>query len=257
MTASNSQEWKAQQYDTAMSFVSKYGESVLELLAPQPGERILDLGCGTGDLAAELARRGAVPEGIDVSASMIEEARVKYPGLPFAVADATAYRSERRFDGVFSNAALHWVKPPEAAVETVRQALRTGGRFAAEFGGKGNIAAIAGAVAAELAGLGIDAQARNPWYYPSIGEYTTLLEAHGFRVAGAWHFDRPTPLAGGENGLRLWIDTFAAFFFAGFDAGVKERALQAIEERLRPQLYKDGQWTADYVRIRVLAYREE
>lgn len=248
--------WNAAQYDANMSFVSGYGQTALALLAPQRGERILDLGCGTGDLAAELARLGAEPAGIDFSESMIAQARAKYPGLEFTVADATAYRSPRRFDGVFSNAALHWIKPPEAAVETVRQALRTGGRFAAEFGGKGNIAAITEAIAEALQGLGIDAQARNPWYFPSIGEYTTLLEAHGFRVACAEHFARPTALSGGEQGMRLWIDTFADFFFDGLADDVKETALRRAEERLRPRHYANGAWSADYVRIRVLAVRE-
>ncbi|UJF34600.1 class I SAM-dependent methyltransferase [Paenibacillus hexagrammi] len=256
MSESFQNNWKAEQYDAQMSFVSSFGQSALALLAPQPGERILDVGCGTGDLAAELARLGAEPTGIDSSVSMIEQARTKYPGLDFAVADATAYRSPRRFDGVFSNAALHWIKPPEAAVKTVRAALRTGGRFAAEFGGKGNIAAIEEAVAAELHSLGIDAQARNPWYFPSIGEYTTLLEAHGFRVACAEHFDRPTKLTGGEKGMRVWIDTFADFFFEGVSPEDKEHVLSRVEERLRPRLYEEGAWTADYVRIRILAYLE-
>lgn len=253
MTEMTSKSWDAVHYDKQMGFVSGMAQSVIGLLAPLPGERILDLGCGTGDLAAELARLGAVPTGIDFSASMIEQARAKHPGLEFAVADAAAYRSPRRFDGVFSNAALHWIKPPEAAVESARLALRAGGRFAAEFGGKGNVAAIREAIAAVLGGLGRDAQAVDPWYFPSIGEYTTLLEQQGFRVRAAEHFPRPVTLTDGERGMRHWLDAFADFYFADMTTEVKERAYAEIEERLRPKLYRDGSWIADYVRIRFLA----
>jgi trans-aconitate methyltransferase len=256
MNDTPNKSWNAGLYDAKMGFVSQLGSPVIGLLAPQPGERILDLGCGTGDLAAELARLGAHPTGIDFSASMVEQARAKHPGLEFAVADATAYRSERRYDGVFSNAVLHWIKPPEAAVESVRLALRPGGRFAAEFGGKGNIAAIYEVIADVLGGLGVDAQARNPWYFPSTREYTTLLEQHGFRVCSAELFPRLTQLAGGEEGLRHWLDTFTDFFFAGLDSESKAEAYSRIEERLRPTYFHGGEWHADYMRIRVLAVRE-
>lgn len=257
MTEQQAKQWNAAHYDKQMGYVSGMGQSVIGLLAPVPGERILDIGCGTGDLAAELARLGAVPTGIDFSASMIEQARAKHPGLEFAVADAAAYRSPRRFDGVFSNAALHWIKPPQAAVETARLALRAGGRFAAEFGGKGNIAAIREAIRGVLGGLGRDAQALDPWYFPSIGEYTTLLEQHGFRVRCAEHFPRTVTLADGERGMRHWLDTFADFFFEGLSAAEKEQAYAEIEEQLRPKLFRDGVWYADYVRNRILALLPE
>jgi SAM-dependent methyltransferase len=249
--------WNAAHYDGQMGYVSGLGQSLIGLLQPLNGERILDIGCGTGDLAAELARLGAEVTGIDFSESMIEQARAKHPGLTFAVADATAYRSPRRFDGVFSNAALHWIKPPLAAVESVRLALRPGGRFAAEFGGKGNVAAISEAIAAALEGLGINAQARNLWYFPSIGEYATLLEQQGFRVQSAEHFPRPVALKGGEQGLRHWLDMFADFFFHGLSLEQKEAVYTEIEERLRTKLFQQGQWQADYVRIRILAQLTE
>jgi trans-aconitate methyltransferase len=253
MSDTMNKSWNPALYDAKMAFVSQLGSPLLGLLAPQPGERILDLGCGTGTLTAELAQLGAETTGIDFSASMIEQARAKHPGLEFTVADATAYRSTRRFDGVFSNAALHWIKPPEAAVESVRLALRPGGRFAAEFGGKGNVGTIADAIVNALTRLGIDAQARNPWYFPSVGEYTTLLEQHGFRVRSAELFPRPVELADGVQGMKNWLDTFADVFFQGLTPETKDEVYSQIEDQLRPQLFHQGEWRADYVRIRVLA----
>jgi trans-aconitate methyltransferase len=257
MSDTANKSWNPALYDAKMAFVSQLGSPLLGLLAPQPGERILDLGCGTGDLTAELARLGVETTGIDFSASMIEQARAKHPGLEFTVADATAYRSPRRFDGVFSNAALHWIKPAEAAIESVRLALRPGGRFAAEFGGKGNIGTIAGAIVDALTSLGIDAQARNPWYYPSIGEYTTLLEQRGFRVRSAELFPRPVVLADGEQGMKHWLDTFADVFFQGLAPEAKDEMYSLIEHQLRPKLFHQGAWQADYVRIRILAELHE
>src|SRR5205823_173655 len=133
--------------------------------------------------------------GIDSSPEMIGQARQNYPKLEFRLADARSFRWPERFDAVFSNAALHWVQPANDAVATVREALQRGGRFIAEFGGKGNISSI------------IEAAGFNPWYFPSIGEYATLLEQNGLTTTSAALFDRPTPVQG-EAGLREWLDMF-------------------------------------------------
>ncbi|MFY0546135.1 class I SAM-dependent methyltransferase [Brevibacillus sp. H7] len=251
------QQWNARLYDDNMQFVSQLGKGLLDWLGPAPGEAILDLGCGTGDLTNELAEAGAVPTGIDLSPAMIELAREKYPSLRFLVADAETYRSEESFDGVFSNAALHWMKRPEAVIRTVRHALRPGGRFVAEFGGKGNVGSIVEAIEAVLAEVGIDAKGRNPWYFPSIGEYGALLEQNGFRLVRANHFDRPTQLSDGERGIRHWLDSFAGVFFQEMSLEQKERACERIAETLRSTLFQDGSWVADYKRIRILAVKEK
>jgi trans-aconitate methyltransferase len=249
------QRWNARLYDDKMEFVSRLGQDLLYWLDPRPGERILDLGCGTGDLTYQLAAEGAVPTGIDLSPEMIHTARQKYPSLRFLVADAHTYRTDTPFDAVFSNAALHWMKQPEAVVRTIRDALRPGGRFVAEFGGKGNVGTIIRTIESVLEEDGIDARPRNPWYFPSIGEYGSLLERHGFRLVQAAHFDRPTPLAEGENGLRHWLDAFAGTFFFGMAKEEKERAYERIFARLRPLLFQNGCWVADYKRIRILALK--
>ena len=189
-----------------MGFVSKLGQDLVRLLDPQPGERILDLGCGTGDLAQRIAASGASVLGLDRSEAMIAEARRKHPRLHFQVGDAAAFTHAEPFDAVFSNAALHWIRDAPRVVEAIWRALRPGGRLLAEFGGKGNARAVVLAIAEALAPLGIDAQARDPWYFPSLGEYCALLDHQGFRVVQAQHFERPTPLDDGEQGLHHWLE---------------------------------------------------
>jgi trans-aconitate methyltransferase len=246
-------KWDATHYDNKLSFVSALGKSMLELLAPQSGERILDVGCGTGDLASEIAAAGAEPVGIDLSAEMIERARQKYPSIRFDVANAETFRTTERYDAVFSNAALHWMKRPADVIESIWLALRPGGRFVAEFGGKGNVEGIVEAIAKVLHGKGILAEERNPWYFPSIGEYSALLEKQGFRVVIAIHFDRPTPLGDGERGLENWLDAFAGNFFYDLSEAEKRKAYQEIADILKPRMYAENGWIADYSRIRVVA----
>ena len=161
--------WDADLYDSKIGFVSERGKEVVNLLNPQPGERILDLGCGTGELTYEIARSGAIPLGIDLSPTMIEKARRKFPDLQFAVVNAETFRTTEQFDAVFSNAALHWMKGAAAVIKSVWLALRPGGRFIAEFGGKGNVNTIMQGITGVLAEHGISAAERNPWYFPSIG----------------------------------------------------------------------------------------
>ena len=214
--------WDAGLYDSQLGFVSRLGQDLVRLLDPQPGERILDLGCGTGDLLQRIAAAGAVALGLDRSPAMIAEARRKHPRLSFEVADASEYQMEAPFDAVFSNAALHWMRDAPRVVESIWGFLRPGGRLVAEFGGKGNARAVIAGMAEALAPLGIDAQARNPWYFPSLGEYCALLDNQGFRVVQAQHFERPTPLGDGEQGLAHWLDVFAGEFFEGLSG--EERA---------------------------------
>lgn len=171
--------WDATRYQDKHSFVWRYGADLLELLAPQPGERILDVGCGTGQLTAEIARRGAQVVGLDNLPEMLAEARRNFPELAFVLGDAASFAFPERFDAVFSNAALHWVRNAHGAAASIAGALRQGGRFITEFGGKGNTASI---LAALRMVLGPDAQEQSPWYYPSIGEYAPLLEQHGLEV---------------------------------------------------------------------------
>jgi trans-aconitate methyltransferase len=248
-------KWDAGLYDDKHSFVWKLAAGVLELLNAQSGERILDLGCGTGHLTARIAETGALVVGVDRSPEMIRQAREKYPSLQFEVMDAREIQLDGNFDAVFSNATLHWIKEPERAIAGIKKSLRPGGRFVAEFGGKGNTSELLNAVQHAWQKLGNTGPAPHPWYYPSLAEYAGLLEQHGFEVTHATLFDRPTPLDDGERGLRNWLEMFGSAFVEGLPDSTPELLLAEIERELRPKLFHDDHWVMDYRRLRVAAKR--
>jgi trans-aconitate methyltransferase len=188
---------------------------------------------------------------------MIEEARRLYPQLRFEIQDAADFHFDQPFDAVFSNAAIHWMKDQTAVVRCIFDALKPRGRFVAEFGGKGNIEALRSALtdAVETAGEKIDAEpfAR---YYPTVGEYATLLEAQGLRVTFASHFDRPTKLDNGDEGIRNWLLTFADNVIQSLPAEKREDVIADVKRRLQPSLFREGSWFADYRRLRIAAIKE-
>jgi trans-aconitate methyltransferase len=248
--------WNAALYDRKHSFVWRYGADVIELLAPRQGERILDLGCGTGHLTSRIAQSGAFVIGMDRSWPMLLEARKNYPELMLVVGDATAFRFARPFDAVFSNAVLHWILAAEKVVECVVQALRPGGRFVLEMGAKGNIEQFRAAVHETLAQMGYaEGVSWNPKYFPTETKYSALLERHGLVVQTATTFERPTPLEGGADGLREWLRMFEKVTLDHLQPEEQDVFLGLVEERLRPTRFRGGRWIADYVRLRLLAKR--
>jgi trans-aconitate methyltransferase len=249
--------WDPELYEGQHSFVWKAAHDLLTLLGPRPGERILDLGCGTGQLTHEIAASGALVWGIDKSAAMIATARRHYPEIRFEEMDAAELRLDRRFHAVFSNAALHWMTRAADVATSVHEVLAVGGRFVAEMGGKGNVGAIYDALAEAIRGAGHTPVPQDSLlYFPSLGEHASLLERAGLRVAYATHFDRPTRLEGGEAGMRNWIAMFADRFLGVVPEAERDAVLGEVERRLRPHLYRDGAWHADYVRLRIVAVRE-
>jgi SAM-dependent methyltransferase len=247
----NGQRWTADGYARNGRFVADLGQPVLDLLAPRPGERVLDLGCGDGALTAKIAEAGAEVVGADSSPELVEAARVR--GLDARLVDGHALPFEAQFDAVFSNAALHWMKrDPDAVIAGVRRALRPGGRFVGEMGGQGNVAAICTALLAALDEQGADGAARHPWFFPTADEYAARLRAHGFAVGEIALHPRPTPL---PTGLEGWLATFADPFIAGLDGATRTAALDRAVALLRPSLCDSaGRWTADYVRLRFAAW---
>ncbi len=191
--------------------------------------------------------------GLDSSAEMLAHARAAHPELQFIHGDARKFTFPESFDAVFSNAALHWIRPPEAVVARVYDALRLGGRFVAELGGRGNVRRVLAAVRAAAEQIGVNADFPQS-YFPSVGEYTPLLESAGLEVRSAVLFDRPTPLAG-AHGLRDWVKMFRGQVLESVLAERREDFLNAVEEAGRPELFRDGQWFADYRRLRIVAVR--
>ena len=240
-------DWDPQLYARHAAFVPDLGRSLVEWLAPRPGERILDLGCGDGVLTEELVKAGSRVIGVDSSPRQVEAARRR--GLAAVVSHGENLHFQDQFDAVFSNAALHWMQRPDAVLHGVRRALRPGGRFVAEFGAYGNVATICAALSEELHKRGHEFRALNPWYFPHADEYRAKLVRAGFQIVKLTTFDRPTPLPGDLTG---WLETFAQSFTIGWSPQQRTELFTAIQERVRPQLWtSQGKWMADYVRLRL------
>jgi len=251
-----SQFWNTQLYDGQHDFVAQFGTGIYAWLTPKKGEKILDLGCGTGDLTKKMQEDGVEVMGIDSSLEMVNAAKAKFPTINFQQADARQLPFTNSFDAVFSNAVLHWIPEKEKAIASIHQALKTGGRMVVEFGGKDNIQLMWTALKKELLQRGYTENANiNFWYFPSIGEYATLLEKQGFRVVKAAHFDRPTPLKG-EDGMKNWFLMFTDNFFAGISASEKDAILDVVQASLKATHFVDDGWLADYKRIRIMAVKE-
>lgn len=247
--------WDSKLYDRQHHFVTDYGADVLQWLAPQSGEHILDIGCGTGALTAKIAKSGAMVKGIDASPDMIATAKATYPQLPFEVMDAEQLPYKEAFDALFSNATFHWIKDQEALINGMYRSLKPGGRLVAEFGGKRNVESIINAIrqAAEVLALNHKV-ITNFWFFPSVSSYSAMLESQGFEIEQMWLFDRPTPLQD-ENGLYNWISQFAQHAFKTLDATQTEDVKNKAVEILRETHYINGQWIADYRRLRVKAFK--
>jgi trans-aconitate 2-methyltransferase len=207
-------------------------------------------------LTAEIAERGAEVLGIDRSAEMVEQAKSKFPGLEFEVVDAAGLEFEGEFDAVFSNAVLHWIPEPEKVIAGIARALKPGGRFVAEFGGKGNIKTLVKGFHRAFAALGIGEPAGvSPWFYPGIAEYAALLEKHGLEVRYASLYERPTVLEDGTSGLENWIRVFRQTYMEKMGEELATKWIREVERQCRAELFQYGDWVLDYRRLRITAFK--
>ena len=234
---------------------------VVDLLAPEAGEVILDLGCGDGTLTRKMMDLGCTVVGVDASPEQIAKAREDgvdahvMDGQALVFGDGEDRLPEDGFDAVFTNAALHWMKDPDAVIRGVRRALKPGGRFVGEFGGAGNVAMLRAALRTAVAMRGYDPDTLDPWYFPSADAYHDKLESHGFRVTSIGLIPRPTPLPGDVSG---WLDTFGESFLNVLQEETRRHAVDEIRESLAPMLVdEEGVWHADYVRLRFAAVLDE
>lgn len=246
----NQQTWNAQRYATNARFVADMGMTVFDWLNPQPGERILDLGCGDGEHALKLTELGCDVLGVDASASFITACQQR--GVNAQQMDGQQLTFANEFDAVFSNAALHWMPDVDGVINSVWRALKPGGRFVAECGGGDNIRFILAAITDALTKRGMCAAELNPWTFSSAEFFRERLEVQGFIVERCEIFNRPTHL---PQGLKAWLETMAGDFTAAVPENERDELLNDIVETARPNLYQKGEWTADYVRLRIHAHK--
>lgn len=249
MTAPNqSSQWNASDYGRNGAFVPALGLPVVELLDPNPGEHILDLGCGDGTLTQALVDAGAIVTAVDASEDMVAAARAR--GLDAEVMDGEKLAFDGIFDAVFSNAVLHWMLDGAAVATGVHRALKSGGRFVGEMGGAGNVRALRAALNAEIEARGYVLPERDQQWYPSVEEFSAIYGKAGFSDIDAWLIDRPTPLPAGPAG---WFRTFRSGYcdMIGVPVEAREGIYTAAEARMpADMLGEDGIWRADYVRLR-------
>jgi trans-aconitate methyltransferase len=240
--AVSTSKWDAGDYARVGSFVSALGHAALDLLDPQPGERILDVGCGEGSLTRQIIERGATVLGVDNSPEMITAARSN--GIDAVLLNVADMTFSAEFDAVFSNAALHWVLEKEQAARAIFRSLKAGGRFAGEMGGEGNIARLQQVVDEEmiLRGYAPPVEAHN--WYPAPEEFAAVYEAAGFREVDARLIQRPTPI---PHGIANWVLTFRKGWLDR--AGVPEEERADLAESVADRF---GPGPADYVRLRFI-----
>ena len=244
-------EWNAEEYRNHFAFVSKLAADLVDVLNPQPKERILDIGCGDGSLTEIIAARGAQVQCIDLSADMARIAQKR--GIPTTVMDAHTLNQHDCYDAIFSNAALHWMNPNEV-LPRVYRALKPNGRFVAEQGGYGNLRTFCDCIAAQLAKLGLKYDRYDPFYFPTKEEHVGKLRAAGFSIDTISIFDRPTTL---PEGIQGWLRRVSSPFRGDIPDGKQDMFIDQLIECLRPQLAnEDDRWTIDYVRCRFVAYKK-
>lgn len=247
-------KWDADNYTNNFNFVHEYGNDVIKLLNITKGMTILDLGCGNGALTQRLSEAGALPTGMDSSLELLDIARKNHPDLTFIEADATQFVVEKQVDAVLSNAVFHWInekRQPEM-LQCVAKALKKNGQFVFEFGGCGNNSKIHKKLEKKFKKYNLNYQM--PFYFPTIGEYASMVEKAEFRVIYATLFERPTALKG-EDGLADWIKMFVIQPFENISDEIKNAIISETVSELKEELYLNGKWYADYVRIRMKAKR--
>ena len=246
-------QWQATKYSQHAAFVSSMAADVVALLDPQQGEAILDLGCGDGEIGEYLQTQGCQLTCVDASASMVEAATSR--GLVARQLNGHKLDYSNQFDAVFSNAALHWMLEPEKVISGVNKALKNNGRFVAEMGGAGNIAALLKAISAvfkENPDFGVF---DSPWYFPDIDTYSALLAKGGFTIESIALIPRPTLL---KSGLIKWLEIFAGSITAQLSRQQKTLFFTEMEARLAADLYNEKEgWIADYVRLRFKAVKHD
>ena len=243
--------WDAELYENEHDFVSEYGKDLLQFLPREFGTRVLDVGCGTGTLAARLVDEGLRVVGIDESPEMIARAQAVYPDIEFCVQDALSMDFTSEFDVVFSNAVFHWIPDHAALLQRIRTALIPGGKLVCEFGGVGNVVRIQDAFERSLKRRGISYT--SPFEFPESNAFKQLVFDAGFVVELINMSDQYTPLNGGARGLRTWVEQFFEADLSALPEAEQAMVIAEMEDELQSVLWDGQRWSADYRRLRVVA----
>lgn len=245
-------EWNSQLYDNKHDFVAEYGKGLLEFVPDNKEQTILDLGCGTGTLTAQLSNLGSKVIGVDSSQCMIDKAKEQFDNIEFMICDALNLPFENEFDVGFSNAVFHWISDHDALLSNVHKVLKADGLLVCEFGANGNIATIENAFVEVCSSLGYDYTPKfNFSTYESFGK---LLEGKGFVIDKIYDYNRPTPLKDGEQGLANWMKQFFASELAVMPEDIQVTVIKKVEELARETLWNGKEWVADYRRLRAIAH---
>lgn len=246
--------WDSNNYKDNFSFVPSYGMDVMNLIQKGRDSTALDLGCGNGRLTNELEKKGFRVIGLDQSNEMLSLAKRDYPGIIFIEGDAVSFSLKEKVDLIFSNAVLHWIdedKQP-ALIENIASNLKDGGELVLEMGGKGCAETVHSTLEGIFSEKGLEY--KRSFYFPSIGEYTSIIDSHGLKTDYAILFDRPT-VQKNPDGLVDWIKMFNKAPFEGLAEDVKENIYEEARIRLKDSLYHNGSWIIDYVRLRIRAHK--
>jgi trans-aconitate 2-methyltransferase len=190
-------DWDAETYDAVSDPQFEWGMEVLERLELRGGEVVLDAGCGSGRVTAELLRRLTTGRviAVDGSPAMIEKAKERLGDeVSYLAADLSELKLEEPVDLIFSTATLHWILDHDRLFERLHRALRPGGRLVAQCGGQGNVAKHAEAIAAVIARPEFTPRfegAAGMWNFASPEETERRLHEAGFSEARCWLEPRP------------------------------------------------------------------
>lgn len=245
-------EWNSLLYDNKHDFVAEYGKELLEFVPDNNEQTILDLGCGTGIMTAQLRNLGSKVVGVDSSKSMINRAKEQFDNIDFMVCDALDLPFENEFNVVFSNAVFHWIGDHDALLSNVRKVLKADGLLVCEFGANGNIATVENAFMKVCSSLGYNYTSK--FNFPTCESFGKLLEGKGFVIDKIYDYDRPTPLKDDEQGLANWMKQFFASELVVMPEDIQVAVIKRVEELTRDILWNGNAWVADYRRLRAIAH---
>ena len=245
-------DWNAMLYDNKHDFVSEYGKGLLEFIPKNKNQSILDLGCGTGMLTAQLLNLADTVIGVDSSASMIAKAKNQYANIQFEVCNALALPFEKQFDVVFSNAVFHWITNHDALLKQVHKVLKPNGLLVCEFGANGNIATIENAFMSACQDFQYKYTPK--FNFPTVDDFFGLLKKNNFMIDKIYDYNRLTPLKDNERGLANWVKQFFASDMELMSEKMQDEIIKKVEDLTKEHLWNGDEWIADYRRLRVIAH---